>query len=68
MSETEKDYAAAMERFLANGGKIQQIATNVSGRSEGSGYSAWGAPKKKAGRKPAAETPTVDPDEDEDIG
>ena len=66
MSESKQDYAAAMERFLANGGKIQQIATNTSGRAEGSGYSAWGAPKK-AGRKPAADTAAVDLDEDEDI-
>ena len=42
-----------MAEFLAKGGKIQQVATGVSGRVEGVSYSAWGAPRK-AGR-PAAE-------------
>lgn len=66
MSQTQADRDAAMERFLANGGKIQQVASNTSGRSSGAGYSAWGAPKK-GGRKPASETPTIDPDEDETV-
>jgi hypothetical protein len=39
---------AAMAAFLAEGGKIQKIANNVSGRVEGASYSAWGKPKKKA--------------------
>jgi hypothetical protein len=39
---------AAMAVFLAEGGKIQKIANNVSGRVEGASYSAWGKPKKKA--------------------
>jgi hypothetical protein len=41
----------ALTEFLANGGVIQQIERNVSGREEGATYR--GAPKKKAGR-PAA--------------
>jgi len=65
MAQTQAERDAAMERFLANGGKIQQVASNTSGRS--AGYSAWGAPKK-GGRKPASETPTIEPDEDELIG
>lgn len=53
---------AAIAEFLAKGGKIQQCAVNASGRVEGSGYSAWGAPRK-AGRPPAgAPVPTIDPD------
>jgi hypothetical protein len=63
MSQTQAERDAAMERFLANGGKIQQVATNTSGRS--AGYSAWGAPKK--GRKAASETPTIDPEEDDEL-
>lgn len=66
MSQTQADRDAAMERFLANGGTVQQVANNVSGRAEGAKFSAWGAPKK-AGRKPA-ETPTIEPVEDERIG
>ena len=38
----------ALEEFFARGGKVQVIANNVSGRVEGSSYSAWGKPKKKA--------------------
>ena len=38
----------ALEEFFARGGKVQVIANNVSGRVEGSTYSAWGKPKKKA--------------------
>ena len=52
MTENEQR-DAAMAEFLAKGGKIQQVATGVSGRVEGVSYSAWGAPRK-AGR-PAAE-------------
>jgi len=37
----------ALEEFFARGGKVQVIANNVSGRVEGSSYSAWGKPKKK---------------------
>ena len=67
MAQTQAERDAAMERFLANGGKIQQVASNTSGRGSGTGYSAWGAPKKP-GRKPSSETPTIEPDEDELIG
>ena len=38
----------ALEEFFARGGKVQVVANNVSGRVEGSSYSAWGKPKKKA--------------------
>jgi len=38
---------AAMAAFLAEGGKIQKIANNVSGRVEGASYSAWGKPKRR---------------------
>ena len=38
----------ALAAFLARGGKIQQVANNVSGRVEGASYSAWGKPKKRA--------------------
>jgi hypothetical protein len=49
-----------MEEFLAKGGKIQQVATGVSGRIEGVNYSAWGAPRK-AGRPPnVPDTPKTD--------
>ena len=37
----------ALEEFFARGGKVQVVANNVSGRVEGSSYSAWGKPKKK---------------------
>jgi len=62
----DKDlHAQQIEAFLAKGGVIQQVAPNVSGRAEGF-YSAWGAPKKKAGR-PAADAPIIEIDEDEDL-
>jgi hypothetical protein len=37
----------AMEKFLADGGIVQQIARGVSGVEEGSPQAAWGRPKKK---------------------
>ena len=61
----DKDlYAEQIAAFLAKGGQIQQVAPNVSGRTEG--YSAWGAPRKKAGR-PAADAPEIEIDEDDDL-
>ena len=42
----------ALEEFFARGGKVQTVANNVSGRVEGSSYSAWGKPKKKVGATP----------------
>lgn len=50
--------------FLAKGGSIQQVAPNVSGRTDG--YSAWGAPRKKAGR-PAADAPIIELDDEDDL-
>jgi hypothetical protein len=44
----------AIIEFLANGGVIQKVGRNVSGRVEGQKYSAWGAPKKKVD-KPSVE-------------
>ena len=60
---TESDQALA--DFLAQGGVIQQIPIGKSGRVEGAGYSAWGAPRK-AGR-PAADVvvPEEDPEDSE---
>ena len=46
----------AIADFLAKGGKITQVERGVSGRTEGSAYNAWGAPRK-AGRPPANATP-----------
>jgi hypothetical protein len=49
----------ALAEFLANGGVIQQIERNVSGREEGATY--WGSPKKKAGRPAAGDAaPTTE--------
>lgn len=59
----------AIKAFLAKGGVIQQIPPGVSGVTEGSTFSPWGAPRK-AGRPPAADkpAPTIDepPEEDEE--
>ena len=38
---------AAMKKFLADGGVIQQIPRGVSGVEEGTPQAAWGRPKKK---------------------
>jgi hypothetical protein len=54
----------ALEDFFAKGGKVQQIAPNVSGRVEGSKFGAWGAPRRKAGR-PANTTISTEPTETE---
>jgi len=54
---TDPAVDAAMEEFLAKGGKIQYCAPNASGRSETSTYSAWGAPRKKKSDSPLAEPP-----------
>jgi hypothetical protein len=55
----------ALEEFFARGGKVQTVANNVSGRVEGSTYSAWGKPKKKAAT-PDEEPTAVLEVEDED--
>lgn len=65
---TEQDNSEqALADFIANGGKIQQIAIGVSGRVEGEYYSPWGAPRK-AGRPPLAKSiaPILDPVDDLD--
>jgi hypothetical protein len=46
----------AIEEFLANGGVIQQLRPNQSGRVEGQGYS-WG---KKPTVSPLANPPEED--------
>ena len=38
----------ALEEFFARGGVIQTVGNNVSGRTDGASYSAWGKPKKRA--------------------
>ena len=38
---------AAMKKFLADGGIVQQIVRGVSGVEEGTPQAAWGRPKKK---------------------
>ncbi len=38
---------AAMKKFLADGGSVQQIPRGVSGIEDGSPQAAWGRPKKK---------------------
>ena len=38
---------AALKKFLADGGVIQQIARGISGVEEGTPQAAWGRPKKK---------------------
>lgn len=59
MTESEQ----ALADFLAQGGVIQQIPIGKSGRVEGAGYSAWGAPRR-AGR-PTAEKAAVAADEED---
>ena len=45
----------ALEEFFANGGVVQKIARNVSGRVEGETYSMWS--KKKPVTNPLASPP-----------
>jgi hypothetical protein len=45
----------AVARFLANGGIIQQLKPNQSGRVEGESYSMWS--KKKPSTSPLANPP-----------
>ena len=49
LEELEESQAidAAMKKFLADGGVIQQIARGISGVEEGTPQAAWGRPKKK---------------------
>jgi hypothetical protein len=65
MQEQEQRDAALAE-FLAKGGVIQQVAVGVSGRVEGSGYSAWGAPRKAGRPAVDATVPTIEPTDDLD--
>jgi hypothetical protein len=57
----EEDQAAtdaAIAEFLANGGQIQKLKPNQSGRAEGSSYSQWS--KKKPSTSPLANPPDED--------
>jgi len=56
--EDQKTTEAAIAEFLANGGVIQQVARNKSGRVEGQSYSAWS--KKKPATSPLANPPDED--------
>jgi hypothetical protein len=49
---------AAVAEFLANGGKIQQLRPNQSGRAEGESYNPWS--KKKVSTSPLANPPEDD--------
>ena len=49
---------AAVAEFLANGGVVQQLKPNQSGRAEGSSYSQWS--KKKPSTSPLANPPEDD--------
>jgi hypothetical protein len=48
----------AMEEFFANGGAVQQLKPNQSGRVEGESYSAWS--RKKPTTSPLATPPDED--------
>ena len=57
----EEDQAAtdaAVAEFLANGGVVQQLKPNQSGRVEGESYSMWS--KKKPSTSPLAKAPEDD--------
>jgi hypothetical protein len=60
MTKAEEQAAteAALAEFLANGGEIQKLKPNQSGRAEGSSYSAWS--KKKPSTSPLANPPEDD--------
>ena len=58
MTYTKEEFDQAMAEFLANGGKVQEIARGV--QSETATTNFWGAPKKK--KKEEDATPDVDTD------
>jgi hypothetical protein len=60
MSKEQEQAAtdAAIAEFLANGGVIQQLKPNQSGRAEGTSYSQWS--KKKPSTSPLANPPDED--------
>jgi hypothetical protein len=57
-NEQNKSTEEALAEFIANGGKIQQLRPNQSGRAEGSSYSSWS--KKKPSTSPLANPPEDD--------
>jgi hypothetical protein len=60
MTKEEEQAATdvAVAEFLANGGVVQKLRPNQSGRAEGSSYSAWS--KKKPSTSPLANPPEED--------
>jgi len=56
MTYTKEEFDQAMAEFLANGGKVQEIARGV--QSETATTNFWGAPKKK--KKEEEVTPDAD--------
>ena len=64
MTEPETNTDQALADFFAKGGKVQYIATGVSGNPDGISYSAWGAGRKKLPAMPATLDP-ADSSEDE---
>ena len=60
MTKAEEKTATddAVAKFLANGGVIQQLKPNQSGRVEGESYSMWS--KKKPSTSPLANPPEED--------
>jgi hypothetical protein len=55
-NESEKEQTEkAIATFLANGGVIQKIERNVSGRAEGESFSSWS--RKKPSTSPLANPP-----------
>ena len=49
---------AALAEFLANGGVVQKLRPNQSGRVEGESYNPWS--KKKTSTSPLANPPEED--------
>ena len=58
--ESQEASDLALAEFFARGGVVQTVANNVSGRVEGSSYSAWGKPKKKAAAAEVVEEAEVE--------
>jgi hypothetical protein len=60
MTKEEEQAAtdAAVAEFLANGGVVQKLRPNQSGRVEGASYSQWS--KKKPSTSPLANPPEED--------
>jgi hypothetical protein len=57
-AKQQEETEAALAEFLANGGQIQRLRPNQSGRVEGASYSQWS--KKKPSTSPLASPPEDD--------